>query len=109
MSKNDILTITEGRQDLTDIFDHGSVEKNLYKPEVAGEMLDKKTVSEAGTANLQLLKGFEQFFGENGQKIDEIVSAVKQPRKVNLDEEATTSIAIGVKKGVEGANIRIVE
>lgn len=109
LSKNDILTITEGRQDLTDIFDHGSVEKNLYKPEVAGEMLDKKTVSEAGTANLQLLKGFEQFFGENGQKIDEIVSAVKQPRKVNLDEEATTSIAIGVKKGVEGANIRIVE
>lgn len=109
LSKNDILAITEGRKDLTEIFDHGSVERNLYNPVVAGEKLDQKTVSEAGTENLQLLKGFEQFFGQNGQKIDDIVSAIKQPRKVDLDEEATTSIALGVKKGVEDANIHIVE
>lgn len=100
LSKNDILAIVEGRKDLTEIFDQGSVAAPEYNPEAAASKLTTKEVSEAGTENAQLLRGLADVFGKDGKKLDEIVDAIKEKRPVSLEDDSVRIIARGVSAGV---------
>lgn len=100
LSKNDILAIVEGRKDLTEIFDQGSVEASKYSPINAGEKITEKEKTEAGTGNAQLIQGLTNIFGEKGEKFNEIVKAIKDKRPVFLEDDSVRVIARGVSAGV---------